>query len=54
MARPWTGLLSTSIDLKDFLILLNRYDTMADLYAVINTLQALEKAYIKDAVNAKE
>ncbi|KAF6040284.1 hypothetical protein EB796_001401 [Bugula neritina] len=31
-----------------------KYDTMADLYAVINTLQCLEKAYIKDAVNAKD
>ncbi|KAL3869353.1 hypothetical protein ACJMK2_042046 [Sinanodonta woodiana] len=27
---------------------------MADLYAVINTLQCLEKAYIKDAVHPKE
>jgi len=27
---------------------------MADLYAVINTLQNLEKAYIKDRVTAKE
>ena len=31
-----------------------RYDNMADLFAVINTLQALEKAYIKDAVTPKE
>ena len=31
-----------------------RYDNMADLYAVINTLQSLEKAYIKDAVQPKE
>lgn len=27
---------------------------MADLYAVINTLQCLEKAYIKDCVTPKE
>lgn len=27
---------------------------MADLYSVINTLQCLEKAYIKDCVTAKE
>lgn len=27
---------------------------MADLYAVMNTLQCLEKAYIKDCVVAKE
>ncbi|XP_071152826.1 vacuolar protein sorting-associated protein 28 homolog isoform X2 [Mytilus edulis] len=27
---------------------------MADLYAVINTLQSIEKAYIKDAIQAKE
>jgi len=27
---------------------------MADLYAVINTIQCLEKAYIKDSVTAKE
>lgn len=31
-----------------------RYDNMAELYAVINTLQSLEKAYIKDAVQPKE
>lgn len=31
-----------------------RYDNMADLYAVINTLQCLEKAYIKDCITAKE
>lgn len=27
---------------------------MADLYAVINTLQSLEKAYMKDAIHPKE
>lgn len=31
-----------------------KYDNMADLYAVINTLQSLEKAYIRDAVQPKE
>ena len=31
-----------------------RYDNMAELFAVINTLQCLEKAYIKDAVEPKE
>ncbi|KAL5016531.1 hypothetical protein ScPMuIL_006120 [Solemya velum] len=31
-----------------------KYDNMADLYAVVNTLQSLEKAYIKDAIVAKE
>ena len=31
-----------------------KYDNMADLYALINTLQCLEKAYIKDAVTPKE
>lgn len=31
-----------------------KYDNMADLYAVINTLQSLEKAYIRDAVLARE
>jgi len=30
------------------------YDNAADLYALINTLQCLEKAYIKDAVTSKE
>ncbi|XP_053395310.1 vacuolar protein sorting-associated protein 28 homolog [Mercenaria mercenaria] len=30
------------------------YDNMADLYAVINTLQSLEKAYVKDAIHPKE
>ncbi|XP_028397656.1 vacuolar protein sorting-associated protein 28 homolog [Dendronephthya gigantea] len=31
-----------------------KYDNLADFFAVINTLQALEKAYIKDAVTPKE
>ncbi|XP_046852337.1 vacuolar protein sorting-associated protein 28 homolog [Xenia sp. Carnegie-2017] len=31
-----------------------KYDNLADLFAVINTLQALEKAYIKDALTPKE
>ncbi|MCL4118745.1 UNVERIFIED_CONTAM: hypothetical protein GTU68_008737, partial [Idotea baltica] len=31
-----------------------KYDNMAELYAVINTLQNLEKMYIKDAVCSKE
>ncbi|XP_003745774.1 vacuolar protein sorting-associated protein 28 homolog [Galendromus occidentalis] len=31
-----------------------RYDNMADLFSVINTLQCLEKAYIKDAVKPSE
>lgn len=31
-----------------------KFDNMADLFAVINTLQSLEKAYIRDAVTPKE
>lgn len=31
-----------------------RYDNMAELFAVVKTLQALEKAYIKDCVTANE
>ncbi|XP_069676152.1 vacuolar protein sorting-associated protein 28 homolog [Periplaneta americana] len=31
-----------------------KYDNMADLYAVINTLQNLEKAYIRDCVTPTE
>lgn len=31
-----------------------RYDNMADLYALISTLQQLEKAYIWDCITAKE
>ncbi|KAG5862743.1 hypothetical protein JTB14_013044 [Gonioctena quinquepunctata] len=31
-----------------------KYDSLADLYAVINTLQHLEKAYIRDCVTPKE
>jgi hypothetical protein len=31
-----------------------RYDNMADVFSIITTLQALEKAYIKDAVNAEQ
>ena len=32
----------------------HRYDTMGDLYAVVNTLQCLEKAYIKDCITPQE
>nr|BAN20502.1 vacuolar protein sorting 28 [Riptortus pedestris] len=31
-----------------------KYDNMADLFAVITTLQQLEKAYIRDCITAKE
>jgi len=31
-----------------------KIDNLAELFAVINTLQCLEKAYIKDSVQAKE
>uniref|UniRef100_A0A6I8MXH1 Vacuolar protein sorting-associated protein 28 homolog n=1 Tax=Ornithorhynchus anatinus TaxID=9258 RepID=A0A6I8MXH1_ORNAN len=31
-----------------------KYDNMAELFAVVKTLQALEKAYIKDCVTPKE
>ncbi|ENN80037.1 vacuolar protein sorting-associated protein 28 homolog [Dendroctonus ponderosae] len=31
-----------------------KYDSFADLYALINTLQQLEKAYIRDCVTPKE
>jgi len=31
-----------------------KYDNLADLYALVNTLQCLEKAYIKDSVTSKE
>ncbi|GAB6028913.1 Vacuolar protein-sorting-associated protein 28 [Chamberlinius hualienensis] len=31
-----------------------KYDNMADLFAVINTIQFLEKAYIKDCITPKE
>ncbi|KAJ3647582.1 hypothetical protein Zmor_019453 [Zophobas morio] len=31
-----------------------KYDNLADLFAVINTLQQLEKAYIRDCVTPKE
>ena len=31
-----------------------KYDNLADLYAVINSIQCLEKAYIKDCVTPKE
>ncbi|KAG9508447.1 Vacuolar protein sorting-associated protein 28-like protein, partial [Fragariocoptes setiger] len=30
------------------------YDNMADLYSIINTIQCLEKVYIKDLVTSKE
>ena len=31
-----------------------RYDNMADVFSIITTLQALEKAYIKDVVEPAE
>lgn len=31
-----------------------KYDNLAELFAVLSTLQCLEKAYIRDAVGAKE
>lgn len=31
-----------------------RYDNMAELFAVVKTMQALEKAYIKDCVSPNE
>lgn len=31
-----------------------KYDNLADLYAVVNTIQCLEKALIKDSVTPKE
>lgn len=31
-----------------------KYDNMSDLFAVINTIQFLEKAYIKDCITPKE
>ncbi|KAA0193467.1 Vacuolar protein sorting-associated protein, partial [Fasciolopsis buskii] len=31
-----------------------KYDNLAELYAVINTIQCLQKAYIKDHINSKE
>ncbi|CAL8081536.1 unnamed protein product [Calicophoron daubneyi] len=31
-----------------------KYDNLAELYAVINTIQCLQKAYIKDHVNSQE
>lgn len=31
-----------------------KFENMADLYAVVNTLQHLEKAYIRDCVTPKE
>lgn len=31
-----------------------KHDNQADLYAVVNTLQHLEKAYIRDCVTPKE
>lgn len=30
------------------------YDNMADLFSIINTLQCLEKAYIRDVVTPRE
>ena len=31
-----------------------QHDNQAELYAVLNTLESLEKAYIRDCVGAKE
>jgi hypothetical protein len=30
------------------------YDNMADLYSIIKTTEALEKAYVRDAITADE
>lgn len=40
----WLGLMGTLL----------RYDNMAELFAVVKTMQALEKAYIKDCVTPNE
>lgn len=40
--------------LMSFLFRFERYDNMAELFAVVKTLQALEKAYIKDCVTPNE
>lgn len=31
-----------------------KFDNLAELYSIIKTLQALEKAYIKDSISPKE
>lgn len=33
---------------------ISRHDNMAELYAVVSTLQHLEKAYMRDCVRAQE
>lgn len=38
----------------DLMGTLLRYDNMAELFAVVKTMQALEKAYIKDCVSPNE
>lgn len=30
------------------------FDNMADLYSIIKTTEALEKAYVRDAISAEE
>lgn len=42
------------LHLMSFLFNFERYDNMAELFAVVKTLQALEKAYIKDCVTPNE
>lgn len=42
------------LQLMSFLFCFKRYDNMAELFAVVKTLQALEKAYIKDCVTPNE
>ena len=44
----------TKKSLNRFLSRLSRYDNMADVFSIITTLQALEKAYIKDVVESVE
>ena len=50
IATPEKGI-SSNFGWDLFYFYLNRYDNMAELYAVINTLQSLEKAYIKDHIS---
>ena len=35
-------------------VILLRYDNLATLYAILKTLEHLEKAYIRDAITADE
>lgn len=53
-ASPWQRRAPGALQLRPDGHAALRYDNMAELFAVVKTVQALEKAYIKDCVTPNE